>query len=172
VFVLTSYPDGTPASTDLTVYLPGAHEEKVSTDSAGVAMVRIDPTSGIESLKIEADDRHGNRASSDVPLQTRAGVDQILLRTSRAIAKTGDRLELKVLSTRTGGSACLDIVKNGQTILTRDVDLQNGQAGLTLTATPEMAGIRARTFQSRLYEYYDPGVNSTASPVRLEVNER
>jgi hypothetical protein len=32
--------------------------------------------------------------------------------------------------------------------------------------------IRARTFQSRVYEYYDPGVNSTASPVRLEVNER
>jgi hypothetical protein len=32
--------------------------------------------------------------------------------------------------------------------------------------------IRARTFQSRVYEYYDPEVNSTASPVRLEVNER
>ena len=32
--------------------------------------------------------------------------------------------------------------------------------------------IRARTFQSRVYEYYDPEVNSTASPVRLEVTER
>ncbi len=31
--------------------------------------------------------------------------------------------------------------------------------------------IRARTFQSRVYEYYDPDVNSTTSPVRIEVNE-
>jgi hypothetical protein len=32
--------------------------------------------------------------------------------------------------------------------------------------------IRAHTFQSRLYEYYDPDVNSTARPVRLEVDGR
>jgi uncharacterized protein YfaS (alpha-2-macroglobulin family) len=31
--------------------------------------------------------------------------------------------------------------------------------------------IRARTFQSRVYEYYDPDVNSTARPVQLEVRE-
>jgi hypothetical protein len=29
--------------------------------------------------------------------------------------------------------------------------------------------IRARTFQSRVYEYYDPDVNSTARPIQLEV---
>jgi len=45
-----------------------------------------------------------------------------------------------VLSTRAHGSAYVDIVRNGQTILTRDLDLQNGQADLTLTATPDMAG--------------------------------
>jgi alpha-2-macroglobulin-like protein len=32
--------------------------------------------------------------------------------------------------------------------------------------------IRAHTFQSRVYEYYDPDVNSIARPVRLEVSER
>jgi uncharacterized protein YfaS (alpha-2-macroglobulin family) len=32
--------------------------------------------------------------------------------------------------------------------------------------------IRARTFQSRVYEYYDPEVNSVAVPVRLEIGER
>ncbi|MGD0903240.1 MAG: hypothetical protein ABR924_09895, partial [Terracidiphilus sp.] len=31
--------------------------------------------------------------------------------------------------------------------------------------------IRARTFASRAYEYYDPDVNSTARPVQLEVTE-
>jgi hypothetical protein len=32
--------------------------------------------------------------------------------------------------------------------------------------------IHARTFQSRVYEYYDPEVNSTARPVQMEVTER
>ena len=32
--------------------------------------------------------------------------------------------------------------------------------------------IRARTFQSRVYEYYDPEVNSVALPVQLEVRKR
>lgn len=31
--------------------------------------------------------------------------------------------------------------------------------------------IHARTFQSRIYEYYDPEVNSTANPVQLDVSE-
>jgi hypothetical protein len=32
--------------------------------------------------------------------------------------------------------------------------------------------IRARTFQSRVYEYYDPEVNSVARPVQFEVSKR
>jgi alpha-2-macroglobulin-like protein len=32
--------------------------------------------------------------------------------------------------------------------------------------------IRARTFQSRVYEYYDPAVGSIAKPVQLEVRKK
>ena len=32
--------------------------------------------------------------------------------------------------------------------------------------------IRARTFSSRVYEYYDPEVSSIARPVQLEVRKR
>lgn len=139
VFILTSYADGTPASTTLAVHIPG-EDQHVSTDNGGIAVVHFKPGSGMESLRVEADDHHGNRTSVAVPLQTRAGTDQILLHTDRAVLKVGDRIQLKVLSTRTTGSAYIDVVKNGQTILTRDLDLQNGQADLTLHATPEMAG--------------------------------
>lgn len=31
--------------------------------------------------------------------------------------------------------------------------------------------IRARSFESKIYEYYDPAVNSIARPVQLEVSE-
>jgi hypothetical protein len=141
VFLLTSYPDGTPAAaTAVTVQIPNADDQKVTTDSSGVAVIRLNPGNGLESIRVEADDHHGNRTTTTVPLETRAGDDQILLRTSRGVAKTGDRLRLKVLSTRAGGTAYIDVVKNGQTILTRDLDLQNGEADLSLPVTPEMAG--------------------------------
>jgi uncharacterized protein YfaS (alpha-2-macroglobulin family) len=32
--------------------------------------------------------------------------------------------------------------------------------------------IRAHTFQSRVYEYYDPAVSATAKPIQLEVRAR
>jgi hypothetical protein len=156
VFILTSYPDGAPARTKLTVHLPahslhipriGEHspaDQHLATDNAGVAVARFTPALGLFSnavtLRIEADDSHGSRVTSDVPLQTRAGADQVLLHTDRAVVKAGDPIRLKVLSTRPGGTAYIDIVKDGQTILTRDVDLANGQADLAVVATPAMAG--------------------------------
>ena len=152
IFLLAAYPDGTPATATLTVHAPQRidripyigeapeRDRKLATDSSGVAVFRINPGSGIDSLRIDADDHHGNRTSSTVPLETREGSDQILLHTNRAIFKAGDRIELKVLSTREHGEAYINIVKNGQTILTRDLDLQNGQAELSLTATADMAG--------------------------------
>jgi uncharacterized protein YfaS (alpha-2-macroglobulin family) len=140
VFLLSSYPDGTPAETSLTVHIPNARDEDVTTDAGGVAVVRLRPGAAMESLRVDADDHRGNRATSTVPLETRDGGDQILLRTDRAILKAGDPIELKVLSTRARGAAYIDVVKNGQTVLTRDLDLENGEADLTLTATPEMAG--------------------------------
>ena len=140
VFLLTSYPDGTPAATTLTVHLPDHNTQLTATDSGGVAIIHLKPAAGSQTLNVEADDHHNNRVSTSIPLQTRDGTDQILLRTNRAVVKAGDRIQLKVLSIRSSGSAYVDVVKNGQTILTRDLDLENGQADLTLNATPNMAG--------------------------------
>jgi hypothetical protein len=140
VYLLASYPDGTPAAASLTVRLPNGHDENRATDAGGVAVVRLKAGEGMESLRIDADDHKGNRASATVPLQMREGSDQVLLRSNRAIVKAGEPIELKVFSTRTRGSAYVDMVKNGQTIVTRDLDLENGEASLSLIATPEMAG--------------------------------
>lgn len=140
IFILTSYPDGTPAHTSLTIHSEGNSDQSVTTDDGGVAVVRVNAGKGTETLRIEAADKEGNRAMNSVFLQSRAGEDQILLRTERAVYRAGDRIQLKVFSTQKRGTAYVDIVKEGQTILTRDIDIENGQAALALTATPEMAG--------------------------------
>jgi len=95
---------------------------------------------GKEALKIEARDQEGNQASSKVELEARAGEDQILLRTERAVYRAGERIQLKVFSTKARGAAYVDIVKEGRTVLTHDLDLENGEAELSLPASPEMAG--------------------------------
>jgi len=140
IFILTSYPDGTPASARLKVQAEGIADQSATSDDGGVAIVTIRPSAGTESLEIEADDKEGNHASSKVQLQARAGEDQILLRTERAVYRAGDRIALSVFSTKQRGTAYVDIVKEGQTMLTRDVDIENGRAELVLTATPELAG--------------------------------
>jgi len=140
IFILTSYADGAPASTDLSVHMAGNQDQRVSTDDGGVAVVRINVSAGAQTLEIEAADKEGNHASNKIELAARGGEDQILLRTERAVYHAGDRIQLRVFSTKKRGSAYVDIVKEGQTVLTRDLDIENGQAELTLTATPEMAG--------------------------------
>ncbi|HEV2964795.1 MAG TPA: MG2 domain-containing protein [Candidatus Angelobacter sp.] len=140
IFVLTSYPDGTPASTNLKVHAAGNSGQNASSDDGGVAVVRINAGAGTQTLEVEATDKQGNHASGKIDLQSRDGLDQILLRTERAVYCTGERIQLHIFSTQKRGTAYLDIVKEGQTVLTRDLDIENGQAELSLTATPEMAG--------------------------------
>jgi len=140
VFILTSYPDGSPAETKITAHAIGNSGQRVTTDANGVAVIRVADVGGSQALKVEAKDKEGNHASSTVALQARDGQDQILLRTEHAVYHSGDRIELKVFSTQKRGAAYVDIVKEGQTMMTRDLDIENGRAELTLVATPEMAG--------------------------------
>jgi len=140
VFVLTSYADGKPASADVTVRAAGNSDQHVTTDAGGVAVIRLQASAGAGNLKIEAADKEGNRASNSIQLSPRDGSDQILLRTERAVYRAGDRIPLRVFSTKNRGTAYVDIVKEGQTVLTRDLDIVNGQAELTLSATPDLAG--------------------------------
>ena len=140
VFILTSYPDGTPAKADVTVRSAMNRDQHATTDEGGIAIAPINVKAGKDALEIEAKDQEGNQASSKVELEVREGDDQILLRTERAVYRTGEHIQLKVFSTKARGAAYVDIVKEGQTVLTRDLDLENGEAELSLTASPEMAG--------------------------------
>jgi uncharacterized protein YfaS (alpha-2-macroglobulin family) len=140
VFLLAAYPDGSPAVANVSVHAEGNPDRGVTTDESGVAVVPVRAETGMKTLRIDASDKEGNHASTSVDLQSRTGEEQILLRTDRAVYRAGDRIDLKVLSTRQRGAAYIDVVREGQTVLTRDVDLANGQAELAIAATPELAG--------------------------------
>ncbi len=140
VFILTSWPDGTPAQTDVRVHAPGNNYQTVSTDASGIAVIQLRDVTGSATLRVEATDRDGNRTQTSISLDSRSGADQLLLRSDKAVYHAGDRMHLKVISTRQHGSAYVDVVKAAQTVATHDVEIVDGQADLDLIATPDMAG--------------------------------
>jgi uncharacterized protein YfaS (alpha-2-macroglobulin family) len=135
VFVLTSYADGKPAVTSV-----HAADQTVATDAGGIAIIHVKAGDAAQVLRIDASDREGNRESATVRLNVREGSEQILLRTARAVYRAGDQISLQVFSTKQRGTAYIDVVREGQTVLTRDLDIVNGQAQLSLAATPDLAG--------------------------------
>jgi uncharacterized protein YfaS (alpha-2-macroglobulin family) len=143
VYLLTSSPDGSPVPAELKVHVAGMAATKVASDQSGVAVIQLKPSGDTETLRVDADDHRGNRTSTTLELESRSGEDQILLRTNRAVYKPGERVEISVLSTHQSGAAYIDLVRDGQTVLTRDVDLIKGRADLSVPVTPEMAGTLA-----------------------------
>ena len=141
VYLMASYPDGTPVKADLTVHPAAGVEQRVSTDEGGVATIRLKAAGGDAHLRVEGKDAEGESVSTTVSMQFRAGEDQVLLRTEHAVYRAGDPIHLRIFATKKRGTAYIDIVKQGQTILTRDLDITDGQAELAVTASPEMAGM-------------------------------
>jgi uncharacterized protein YfaS (alpha-2-macroglobulin family) len=139
VYVLTSYPDGTPAESDIRVEAPGMAVQSAATDKGGIAVVTL-PVD-VTNIRVKARDHKGNQASMRAALESRAaGSDQVLLRSERAVYRAGEPIRLEVLATRQNGYVYVDVVKDGQTIGTHDLKIAKGRAALELAATPEMTG--------------------------------
>jgi hypothetical protein len=140
VFLLASYPDGSPVEAILKVRTKSGEEQSVKADAGGVAVITLKKPQKDETLQVEGTDKDGEKVSAAVPLQTRTGDDQVLLRSEKAVYRAGDPMRLKVLATKKHGTVYVDVVKDGQTILTRDLDVNEGEAELTLAAGAELAG--------------------------------
>ena len=140
VYIITSYPDGSPAQTTVHLHTKAKEDLSVNTGNNGVAVVHLQGSAGNDQLRCDADDHHGKRASASLHLQTRSGEEQLLLRTDYAIYRPGQTMKLEVLSTHSHGTAYVDIIKDQQTVLTRDVDFDGGRAELTIPVTSSLSG--------------------------------
>jgi uncharacterized protein YfaS (alpha-2-macroglobulin family) len=172
VYVLTSYPDGTPAETTVS---GSPLASPVRTDESGVAVIPVRAETGVLSVSLKAVDSQGRAGEANVKLEARAQAESLMLRTGRAVYKVGDKLRLETISTRERGAVYLDVVKDGQTILTRAIETDGGRGRLDVDLTPEMFGaveVRAYQFTSdadpisdRKLVYVDP-----ADDLRVEVS--
>jgi hypothetical protein len=140
VFLVASYPDGTPVEASLKARSRSGDEQDVSTNAGGLAVLTLKKPQRDEALQIDATDKEGEKVSAAVPLQARAGDEQVLLRAEKAVYRAGDSIRLRILTTKKRGTVYVDVVKDGQTILTKDLDITEGEAELMLAAGPELAG--------------------------------
>ena len=137
LYILTSYPDGRPARTKLTV---GAERKTVETSPAGLANVTITPRNSHLQLTIEAEDRQGRRVQVNRPLQVDNQVHAFLLRTDEAVYRAGETAHLTVLSGDRRARVFLDVVKNRQTMLSRSLDVRDGRGRMALDLPPDLCG--------------------------------
>ena len=152
VYVFTSYADGQPARA--TVEVPG-RREKVVTNELGVGS--FDFTAN-DSYGITGDFRVTDEKGTAV-LQKKMELScgnygpDFLLRIDKAVYRGGDTMILTALG---GGQdpVFVDVIKDGQTLLTETINLTNGRGEYHLDLPPELSG----TVQLCAYRFDAGGV--------------
>ncbi len=129
VYLLTSYPDGQPAQTTLTVRYDDEQSE-LQTDPFGLAQYRLVPPQADVSLSVSARDPFGAQAQAHLPLQRDTDDLPLLLRAERATYRVGQTLRLEALvgPDLDGRAVYLDLVKEGQPLLSTSAPVEAGRA--------------------------------------------
>ena len=145
VYLLTSYPDGSPAETEINGNITPA---TLKTDSAGLATVTIHGDGGPATLDLTATDNAGRSAHASVKVESQSGNQSLMLRANKSVFRVGEMLKLDTMSTRQRGAVYIDLIKDGQTLVTRAIDTSAGHGELALDLTPAMFGaIEVRAYQ-------------------------
>lgn len=142
IYILTAYPDGRPAICDLDI-----NGAKQKSDQTGVAVFRTQTHTQSLDLNIRVLDQNGRSAQRRYKLEPGPSSTPFLLRTDRAVYRTGDSLQVTLLSPPSPLTFYIDVVKNGQTLLTKSISSEQGRAELALDLSPDLFG----TLQLRAY---------------------
>lgn len=131
IYLITTYPDGSPAQTEITI-----NKNKLQTDKGGVARYTV--TDVKKPINYLAVDRMGNHISGKLKLNTSS--NDFLLRTDKVSYKGGQTMQVVILSSGKSGTFYLDIIKSGQTVLTKTIELKDGRGEMLLDIPPDIFG--------------------------------
>lgn len=139
LYILTSYPDGTPAQTDLQLTINGV-QSQVETGRFGLATHRFHADTAYLEVQVFAQDAFGASADMYFNFQGEWLEETVLLRPDRATYRVGDTMQLEVLTNVPSGQVYLDIVREGQTVSTRSIKIDDGRARVGIDLTPDLFG--------------------------------
>ena len=148
VYILAAYPDGKPAMCSLDV-----NGYKKQSDRTGLAIVEIDgpempkhysrydtPKLPKVSLKIIAKDADGKTGSYSETLNADNIENAMILRTDKAVYRGGDTVDVSVICADGSKRVFVDMIRGGQTILTKAVGVNDGMGRLAVDLPPHVFG--------------------------------
>ncbi|HID61719.1 MAG TPA: hypothetical protein EYP49_03085, partial [Anaerolineae bacterium] len=139
IYIATVYPDGAPAQCEVTVDAEG-QTFRLTTGEYGLGELRLTPDRPYVYLVITARDEMGHTATMERYLEGRWENEYVLLRPERASYQVGQTMHLEVFTSVPVGTAYLDIVREGQTISTRSLEVKEGRAEADVDLTADMFG--------------------------------
>ena len=136
VYIFTSYPDGRPAQTRIAI---SDIERELKTNQLGVTFFEATPDAEKLSWTLHATDDEGEIGRREVDFICGKDARDFLLRTDKAVYDGGQTMRVNVLG---GGNepVFLDLLKDGQTLLTEIVPLADGRGRYELDLPPELFG--------------------------------
>ncbi len=153
LYVLTSTPDGAPIATDLNLVINNTQQKFAAhTDQYGLAEVRFTPNDPRLSLSIQAKAANGAITKQNFNFDGDPAAT-ILLRPDRPIYRVGDVMQLSIFTARSQGTAYLDLIREGQTISTRVVEMHEGRGNVAIDLAPDHAG----TLELHAYQVHPNG---------------
>jgi len=139
--LFTTYPDGQPALTTLYVAL-GDEQIVIDTNELGLVKIKVVPseTNLSDQLRIKAIDNNGLVGTNNFELFNHTQFKDILLRPNQTTYVVGDTMFLTTFTPANVGNIYLDIIQEGQKIITQVANIEQGFAQFQVEASPDMIG--------------------------------
>ncbi len=136
IHVLTTTLDGQPVQTRLSV---SGLDRELHTSALGVASFEVTPQFSTMNWTIQATDDRGRIGRRQVLLTCGALAGDYLVRTDKSVYDGGEPVRVLVLA---GGvePVFLDMIKDGQTVLSESIEIVHGRGERTIDLPPELFG--------------------------------
>jgi hypothetical protein len=135
LYILTAYADGRPAACRLDV-----EGQELETDESGLAVFAPVPRGASLTVNVRATDTAGNVGTLTRTFESGGRAEQFVLRTDKAVYEGGETIQATVISSVPRGTFFLDVIKGGQTVLTKTLEVEGGRGVLDLDLPPGLFG--------------------------------
>lgn len=138
VYVFASYPDGRPVR-QARIEFAAPEPQKLTADDLGVAVAEVTPEEENVACRVRVRDGDGIAEQRSLTLACGAAVHDFVVRTDKAVYRGGDSMTVVTLG---GGSGTvyLDLIKDGQTVLTDTLEMKDGKGEYQLDLPAELFG--------------------------------
>jgi len=135
-YLFVTDPNGNPVGATCKLTVNGAEldeeGDEVAVPTSGPAVVSLTPHQGTLDLVVVAKNDQGDSATATFNFSVGSAQAGILLRTDKALYKVGESMVISAFVANAYDTVFLDVVRKNQTVLTKSLEVVDGEAALTV----------------------------------------